>query len=139
MPKDTRSPMTTSATHSRRPIASVLRRASRARLLACALAVASGAVAMPRASSQGAGVSGVVFLDANANGRRDAGETGLQGVAVSNQVDVAATGEDGTYRLPGRGTGVVSVSVPNGFRSPGPFWKRLSDAVADFSLVRDTA
>ena len=48
-------------------------------------------------------VTGAVFEDANGNGRRDTGERGLGGVAVSNQHEVVQTAADGTYTLPRTG------------------------------------
>jgi hypothetical protein len=70
-----------------------------------------------------AAVSGTVFADRNANGRRDPGEPGVAGVAVSNQVDVARTDAAGRYTLAGPGHGVVFVSVPDGWRARGRFWR----------------
>ena len=79
--------------------------------------------------------SGAVFLDTNANGLRDAGEPGLGGAAVSNQIDVVSTAGDGSYHVPGRGTGVVFVSVPDGHRA-ARFWARADNGRADFALTR---
>ena len=87
----------------------------------------------------GAGLSGVVYLDRNGNGVRDAGEAGLAGVAVSDQADVVVTDAGGAFRITGaRGTGVVFVSVPSGYRSVGPFWRPASGPLS-FALaaVRD--
>ena len=75
-----------------------------------------------RASAQGT-VSGTVYGDRNGNEQRDAGERGMARVAVSNQVDVVLTDSSGAFRLAGRGTGVVFVSAPDGFRSSGGFWR----------------
>jgi hypothetical protein len=102
----------------------------------CALALlsslhAAGSDRQPSATP----VAGMVFLDGNGNGRRDAGEPGVR-AAVSNQIDVAMSAEDGSYRLPGAGTGVVFVSVPDGFRSAGPFWRPAAADGVDFALVR---
>jgi 3',5'-cyclic AMP phosphodiesterase CpdA len=97
------------------------------------LTLTSG-LAVP-AAQPGAPVSGLVFLDANANGTREAGETGLAGVAVSNQRDVVRTDAGGRYALPGPGTGVVFVSVPDRHRSIGPFWRPASDGARDFALA----
>ncbi len=47
-------------------------------------------------------VRGTVFLDANRNSRLDANETGVEGVLVSNGLEVVTTGADGTYELPAR-------------------------------------
>ena len=85
------------------------------------------------ASQAPTAVEGVVFLDTNGNGRRDGGEAGLAGVAVSNQIDVVATGADGHYRLPTPGTGVAFVSTPEGFRAAS-FWTRPENGRADFGL-----
>ena len=88
-----------------------------------------------------AAIGGTVFADRNANGARDAGEPGVAGVAVSNQVDVARTDAAGRYALPGPGRGVVFVSVPDGWRAAGRFWRAApSDtgdaAPLDFALAR---
>src|SRR5688572_33243090 len=72
-------------------------------------------------------IGGSVYEDRNGNGRRDAGERGLARVAVSNQVDVVATDANGVFALPGAGTGIVFVSVPDRFRSSsGRFWEPVA-------------
>lgn len=74
-------------------------------------------------------VTGTVFVDANANGRRDAGERGLPNVVVSNQDTVVTTDADGAYALPApNGTNVVFVSVPDGYRAVGAFWRAARDS-----------
>ncbi len=84
-------------------------------------------------------ITGTVFADRNANGKRDAGEPGLVGVAVSDQDQVVVTGADGGYTL--RSTGhstLVFVSVADGYRSAAPFYHTLDASaaqVADFPLV----
>lgn len=83
--------------------------------------------------------TGVVFLDRNQNGRRDPGEPGIAGVAVSDQVQVITTGRDGSFRIDsGAGFGIIYVSVPSGFRSVGPFWKPVGERSGpiDFPLDR---
>lgn len=82
-------------------------------------------------------VSGVAFIDANGNGVRDSGERGLANVVVSNQDAVVATDATGVYRLPRGPHGVLFVSVPDGYRTVGPFWRRVDDmtATADFPLA----
>jgi len=96
-------------------------------------------------ASPGAGasqdVSGVVFLDRNANGRRDSGEPGVAGVAVSDQDTVVVTGADGTYRLRAGGHDLLYVSVPNGYRCVGPFWRTTEQAARDgaFALASTPA
>lgn len=73
--------------------------------------------------AQGEGVVGMVFMDANGNGRREAGERGLGGVAVSNQDAVVVSDSSGAFRLPSAGLGVVYVTVPDGYRAVGEFWR----------------
>jgi hypothetical protein len=80
-------------------------------------------------------VTGVVYVDRDANGRQDAGETGLRGVAVSNQVDVVTTDSSGMFALPGQGTGVVFVAVPDGYRASGRFWQPANSPSLTFGLV----
>jgi hypothetical protein len=81
-------------------------------------------------------VSGVAFIDANGNGVRDSGERGLANVVVSNQDAVVATDASGVYSLPRGANGVLFVSVPNGYRTVGDFWRRVDDTTAttDFPL-----
>ncbi len=88
------------------------------------------------AAAKSGDVSGVVFVDANANGARDAGEHGLGDVVVSNQDSVVATDASGAYRLPRAATGVMFVSVPDGYRTVGAFWRAVDDATStvDFPL-----
>ena len=80
-------------------------------------------------------VTGLVYADRNANGVRDAGEPGLPGVVISDQVNVMASGTDGSFRLdPLGGFGVVYVSVPDGYRAVGPFWRSVDSSAATRSL-----
>src|SRR5689334_2925525 len=104
-----------------------------------AAAVIVLAVVVLPAAQAPAPVTGFVFEDVNGNGRRDSGERGLAGVAVSNQHEVVASGTDGAYRLPGPGSGVVFVSLPDDHRAVGSFWKAVpsgsSNAPLDFPLA----
>lgn len=56
-------------------------------------------------------------------------------VAVSNQIDVVVTDATGAFTLPGTGTGVVFVSVPDGFRSSGRFWQPAGTTALSFGLA----
>ncbi len=85
-------------------------------------------------------VTGVVFVDRNGNGKHDAGEPGVGGVAVSDQRDVTTTSADGRYALrSAAGAGLVSVSLPDGYRAAGRTWQLLPagvvSATADFALT----
>ncbi len=80
-------------------------------------------------------VSGSVFIDRNGNGTRDAGEPGIQGVAVSDQVNVVQTDANGAYRLPDtRGDGFVFISTPSGYKPQKSFWQRVPDSQAGVQL-----
>ena len=57
-------------------------------------------------------VAGIVFDDANANGRRDARERGIEGVKVSNGRELAITDAQGTYTLPMREGSTLFVVKP---------------------------
>ena len=82
-------------------------------------------------------VSGVVYDDANANGRRDPGEKGLAGVVVSDGVDVAVTGADGAYRLTATGRNVFVVTP--GDRRATSGWYRPTAPTIDFALAPSPA
>jgi len=83
-------------------------------------------------------VAGIVFEDANRNGRRDAGERGLSGVAVSNQREVVQTGADGRYSIPHGPSGLVFISMLDGYAAVGDFWQPIaatSSGPVDFALT----
>ncbi len=71
-------------------------------------------------------ITGVVFVDHNSNGQRDAQEPGVAEVAVSDQVNVVTTDPAGRYELTRRSTGgLVFVSVPNGYKATHGQWRAL--------------
>ncbi len=61
---------------------------------------------------------GVVFEDQNQNGERDGGEPGVEGVAVSNGLEVVQTDGEGRYELPARDNMILFVSKPNDYEVP---------------------
>ncbi len=63
-------------------------------------------------------VRGVVFEDLDRDGKRDPGEPGIEGVLVSNGVEVARTSADGAYLLPVHDDMSVFVIQPSGWRVP---------------------
>lgn len=63
-------------------------------------------------------VTGIVFHDLDANGRRDGEEAGVAGVMVSNGLDVVRTDEAGRYELAVRDDMSVFVIQPQGWRTP---------------------
>ena len=106
--------------------------------LLCAALVAGSVTGSGSArAQQAATITGTVFIDANGNGVRDPGERGVANVAVSNQDAVVTTDASGAYRLPVGSTGVVFVSVPDGYRAVGGFWRSVAGAapVMDFPLT----
>jgi Icc protein len=107
-------------------------------LVRLTLLAASTMLATSPAVAQEATLHGVVYADANANGKQDASERGVSGVIVSNQRDIVATDSLGRFEIPAGTTGLVFVSLPNDFRSSGPFWRATTAAAAsvDFGLVR---
>jgi len=60
--------------------------------------------------------SGIVFEDKNVNNRKDRGETGMKGVAVSNGSEVVLTDENGRYELPVGNDDIIFVIKPAGYQ-----------------------
>lgn len=61
---------------------------------------------------------GTVFLDANRNAQLDEGESGVEGVQVSNGREVVLTGADGTYELPAYDDMNLFITKPAGHDVP---------------------
>ncbi|MCL5271338.1 MAG: calcineurin-like phosphoesterase family protein [bacterium] len=72
----------------------------------------------PQGAAAAGEATGIVFADANRNGRRDPDERGLAGIAVSNQQEVVRTGADGRYRLSVGEETVLFVTKPAGYAAP---------------------
>src|ERR1700712_823538 len=74
-------------------------------------------------------ITGVVYADKNGNGRKDADESGIANVVVSDQLNVAVTDASGVYHLDhGAAYPFIFVSIPSGFTSKYPFWQGASDS-----------
>jgi hypothetical protein len=101
-------------------------------LLACAVVFAMAGGNPVRA--QQTDIRGVVFVDANGNGVRDAGEHGVAGVAVSNQDAVVTSDASGAFHLPRTSSRIVFVSVPDGYRSLGRFWRAVADTTTSVAF-----
>jgi hypothetical protein len=103
-----------------------------------ALLAAAAFLAIPLhfAPAQPPAATGHVFLDTNGNGRRDAGETGVGGVVVSDQVNVVRTAGDGSFTLGSGGLGVIFVSLPDGYRGSGPWYKPAGELGDGFGVTR---
>jgi hypothetical protein len=97
------------------------------------LAILICAVLAPSAHAdpQTAMLRGAVYLDANRNGLRDAGERGVANVAVSNGSDVVRTDAAGHYALSVADGQTVFVIKPAGYALPNGdnglpiFWRNL--------------
>ena len=73
-------------------------------------------------------LSGYAFEDLNNNGAKDPNEKGIRNVAVSDQVNVVTTDENGFYQIQYTSMyGILFVSVPNGFQSTA-WWQRVDSA-----------
>ncbi|MDR2804510.1 MAG: calcineurin-like phosphoesterase family protein [Dysgonamonadaceae bacterium] len=62
-------------------------------------------------------VAGTVYEDLNGNGKRDKKEKGVEGVSVSNGVEVVQTDASGKYRLPAAADCIVFVIKPSGYQA----------------------
>src|SRR6476659_4170767 len=80
---------------------------------------------------------GSVYIDANRNGARDPGESGIARVLVSDVKTVVATDTRGRFRLPDA-TGTVFLVKPAGYALPARtdglpnMWKAADATVCDF-------
>ncbi len=83
-------------------------------LIVCkALAAATISAAQPAPY-----LSGVVFADHDADGKRSGAEPGLPGVLVSNGTLVVATDDNGRYSLPVAARTTIFVIKPPGYELP---------------------
>lgn len=95
------------------------------KIFTTAILVALGGTALPlqaqevseRASVNGM-ISGIVFADANQNGRHDPTEAGVAGVLVSNGRDIVRTDAGGRYTISVRDDMDLSIVQPAGWRVP---------------------
>jgi len=109
-------------------------RLSAAAMIAFLPAVVGAQAGLERVD-QAVPVTGVVYLDRNADGVRDSGEPGIEGVVVSDQIQVVATDSDGRYSLSARGYGLVFISLPDGYAPVGPVWRPATVEATDFGLT----
>ena len=83
----------------------------------------------PGPSLQRAGIAGHVFLDANGNGRLDAGEEGLANVRVQAGSSTATSGPTGEYRLWDVVPFEPVVLAPDSLSFESPLWVAGRSAV----------
>lgn len=80
-------------------------------------------------------VRGRVIFDGDGNGRFDAGEKGLAGIAITDGVNFITTGDDGTFELkpaddpviPFKQAQVISICWPTGKWPTSLWYRRLAD------------
>lgn len=87
--------------------------------------------------AQKVSVQGSVFVDANGNGRRDAGERGISGVSISNQDAVVATDAAGEFKIDPGPNDIVFISVPDNYRVTGQFWRSVAGSPARVGFCAD--
>jgi hypothetical protein len=63
-------------------------------------------------------VAGEVYADTNGNGRRDSGETGIEGAKLSNGRDIVVTDRDGRYSIAVQPGDTVFAIKPAGYAFP---------------------
>lgn len=82
--------------------------------------------------------AGKVFADANGNGSWDKGEALLEGVSVSDGLNVVKTDKVGKYELPGNPGGrFLFVTLPSGYRAEKYYRRVEAGRLAyDFGLMR---
>jgi len=75
-------------------------------------------------------VTGIVFIDANANGQHDTTQKGLADVAVTNGTDIVTTDATGRYTLAvvRDERTFISIATPAGYRNTTPFFHRTAPA-----------
>jgi hypothetical protein len=75
----------------------------------------SDALAQPAGGQGGGTASGLVYEDANRNGKHDHGEKGLADIRVSNGREIVKTDAQGRYQLPVGDEAIIFVVKPSGY------------------------
>ena len=108
-------------------------------LVRLTLLAASSMLAASRAVAQNATLHGVGLRRCECEWKaRRLGAWRVGSDRFENQRDAVVTDSLGRFEIPAGTTGIVFVSVPDGFRSNGAFWRATTAAPAsvDFGLVR---
>jgi len=100
-----------------------------------AVPVAAGAQATSERLAEPTRVEGLVFDDRNGDGRWEAGEPGVPGVVVSDQIQVVRTDASGRFTMEARGYGLVVVSPPDGYLARGLPWRAVDGNSMAFGLT----
>lgn len=86
-------------------------------ILVCFAGIA-GWSELSSAQSEAQPARGIVFEDLNGNRQRDNEEKGLEGIKVSNGVDIVLTDSQGKYELPVTDDTIIFVIKPRGWMTP---------------------
>jgi predicted MPP superfamily phosphohydrolase len=85
-------------------------------------------------------LSGTVFADINNNGLRDGSEPGIEGVPVSDQVQITRTDKGGGFQLTSENPQpIIMLTLPEGYKIRNMFWKKISaghSGPVDFALQK---
>ncbi|AOM76291.1 PQQ-binding-like beta-propeller repeat protein [Pedobacter steynii] len=83
---------------------------------------------------------GKVFVDKNGNNTQEAGELGMQTVAVSDGQQVIRTDKDGNFNLPGHAKArFIFITVPAGYKLAAKHYLKIEDQRKsyDFGILPD--
>ncbi|HKK82660.1 MAG TPA: metallophosphoesterase [Atribacterota bacterium] len=81
-------------------------------------------------------IRGTVFLDVNENGRKEKGEKGIQGIQVSNGLEITLTDQQGFFVLNKKGL-FTYITLPSGFKTTTSWYRIFSDQNMNFGLKYD--
>lgn len=90
------------------------------------------------AISATAAYNGRVFVDKNNNGQFDRGEKTLEGIKVSDGLNVTETAKDGTYTLSGHARQrFIFITTPSGYKTLNKHYHKIDSRTAgyDFGLL----
>lgn len=104
-------------------------------VLVAAVPATAAAQATNERLAEATRIEGIVFEDRDGDGRWEAGEPGLSGIAVSDQVQVVITDESGRFVMDAYGYGLVFMSQPDGYVVNGSYWRVADGAPIEFGLT----
>lgn len=83
-------------------------------------------------------IKGIVYIDANVNGKVDHSEKGISRIAVSDGLNVVLTDTNGFFELPGTfKSRFVFITVPAGYRTSQRHYLKIDNGISsyDFGLL----
>ncbi len=84
----------------------------------CMILITTVLLCIRSAYTQNDIVKGTVFYDTNRNLKPDPGEKGIEGILVSNQLEVVKTDRNGRYRLPVTDETIIFIIKPAAWQVP---------------------